>query len=117
MDMKDVLKILLRLFVQGFSKEVIWPAMCPLITQRGRQNKVRTSVMPLVCCSWHTVCSFHLNLMSHVHNYRTNVQNTLTHEHPSGESADEVKGEGVVVVVFFFFQYLRNNVIRNINAV
>ena len=36
----------------------------------------------------------------------------LTHEHPSGESADEVKGEGVV----FFFQYLRNNVICN-NAI
>ena len=39
----------------------------------------------------------------------------LTHEHPSGERADEVKGEGVVVVVLFF-QYLRNNVIRN-NAI
>ena len=38
----------------------------------------------------------------------------LTHEHPSGERADEVKGEGVVVVLFF--QYLRNNVIRN-NAI
>ena len=50
-----------------------------------------------------------------MHNYRTNVQNALTHEHPSGERADEVKGEGVVVVVFF--QYLRNNVIRNINAI
>ena len=54
--------------------------------------------------------------MPHVHNYRTNVQNALTHEHPSGESADEVKGEGVVVVVLFF-QYLRNNVIRSINAI
>ena len=53
--------------------------------------------------------------MSHVNNYSTNVQNTLTHEHPSGESADDVKGEGVVVVVLFF-QYLRNNVIRN-NAI
>ena len=40
----------------------------------------------------------------------------LTHEHPSGERADEVKGEGVVVVVVLFFQYLRNNVIRN-NAI
>ena len=79
--------------------------MCPLITQRGRQNKVRTSAMPLVCGSWHTVCSFH-NLTSHVHNYRTNVQNTLTHEHPSGESTDEVKGEGVGVVVVFFFSIL-----------
>ena len=29
-------------------------------------------------------------------NYSTNVQKTFTHEHPSGESADEVKGEGVV---------------------
>ena len=37
----------------------------------------------------------------------------LTHEHPSGERADEVKGEGAVVVVVLFFQYLRNNVIRN----
>ena len=36
---------------------------------------------------------------------------SLTHEHPSGESADEVKAEGVV-----FFQYLRNNIIRN-NAI
>ena len=34
--------------------------------------------------------------MSHVHNYSTNVKKALTHEHPSGESADEVKGEGVV---------------------
>ena len=45
----------------------------------------------------------------------------LTHEHPSGERADEVKGEGVVVVVvvfvLFFFQYLRNNVICNIYAI
>ena len=41
----------------------------------------------------------------------------LTHEHPSGERADEVKREGVlVVVVVLFFQYLRNNVIRN-NAI
>ena len=40
----------------------------------------------------------------------------LTYEHPSGESADEVKGEGVVVVVVLFFQYLRNNVICN-NAI
>ena len=39
----------------------------------------------------------------------------LTHEHPSGERADEVKGEGVVVVGLFF-QYLRINVIRN-NAI
>ena len=31
----------------------------------------------------------------------------LTHEHPSDESVDEVKGEGVV------FSILRNNVIRN----
>ena len=69
--------------------------MRPLITQRGRQNKVRTSVMPLVCGSWHTVCSYH-SLTSDVHNYSTNVQNALTHEHPSGESADDVKGEGVV---------------------
>ena len=38
----------------------------------------------------------------------------LTHEHPSGERAAEVKDEGVVVVLFF--QYLRNNVIRN-NAI
>ena len=69
--------------------------MCPLITQRGCQNKVRTSVMPLVCGSWHTVCSYQ-NLTSHVHNYSTNVQKALTHENPSGESADEVKAEGVV---------------------
>ena len=41
---------------------------------------------------------------------------TLTHEHPSGERADEVKDEGVVVVVLFF-QYLRNDVIHNINAI
>ena len=27
----------------------------------------------------------------------------LTHEHPSGERADEVKGEGVVVVVVVLF--------------
>ena len=70
--------------------------MCPLITQRGCQNKVRTSVMPLVCGSWHTVCSCQ-NLTSHVHNYSTNVHIlALTHEHPRGESADEVKAEGVV---------------------
>ena len=49
--------------------------------------------------------------MSHVHNYSTNVQKALTHEHPSGESADEVKAEDAVC-----FQYLRNNVIRN-NAI
>ena len=30
------------------------------------------------------------------HNYSTNVQKALTHEHPGGESADEVKVEGVV---------------------
>ena len=46
-----------------------------------------------------------------MHNYSTNVQKALTHEHPSGESADEEKAEGDV-----FFQYLRNNVIRN-NAI
>ena len=40
-------------------------------------------------------CLFLPQLMSDVHNYSTNVQNALTHEHPSGESADEVKGEGV----------------------
>ena len=34
--------------------------------------------------------------MSLVHNYSANVSKALTHEHPSGESADEVKGEGVV---------------------
>ena len=36
------------------------------------------------------------DFLSHVHNYSTNVQKALTHEHPSGESADEVKAEGVV---------------------
>ena len=54
-----------------FSKS-IWPSMCPLITQRGHRNKVRASVMPLVCGLWYTVCSYH-NLTSHVHNYSTNV--------------------------------------------
>ena len=56
--------------------------------------------MPLVCGSRHTVCSYH-KLTSHVHNYSTNVQKALTHEHPSGESADKVKGKGV-----FFFSIL-----------
>ena len=45
-------------------------------------------------CLW--LMAYCLFLPKFVHNYSTNVYKALTHEHPSGESADEVKAEGVV---------------------
>ena len=63
-----------------------------------RMSKQGKNIGHATCLWLMAYCLFlpKFDITVHVHNYSTNVQKALTHEHPSGESADEVKAEGVV---------------------